>query len=318
MEAYMTTMVTGGNGFLGSRVVRRLAMLGEPVVCFARRIPETLLLEYPKLVTPVQGDITQLQEVLAAVQQNHVKRIIHMAAVLNPRAQAEPYETVQVNALGTSNVMEAARQVDTTERVVYASGINYHGLDQSFFGQRPLIEEDEPRPRQLYGLTKVLMEFLANSYTENYGLQTHGVRICTAFGHGRIGGVSAWSGSIVSLPAIGKSVHVPFSPNEPSAMIYVDDVAEIFARLALTQKLNHPVYFTGGELVTSGEFGQIVKSLLPDAEITFGDKPMPHIYWVDNRKLVEDIKFNPPPLRQRVLDHINEARREANISPISM
>ena len=100
-------------------------------------------------------------------------------------------------------------------------------------------------------------------------------------------------------------------------MIYVDDVAEIFVRLAFADKLHHPVYFSGGELVTSGEFGQIVKSLLPDAEITFGDKPMPHIYWVDNSKLVKDIKFKPPPLRQRVLDHINEARRESNLPPIS-
>ena len=60
----------------------------------------------------------------------------------------------------------------------------------------------------------------------------------------------------------------------------------------------------------------LVKSFLPDAQITLGDGAVPHIYLVDNSRMLRDIGYELPPLRLRVLDHINEARQEAGLDHV--
>ena len=124
-------------------------------------------------------------------------------------------------------------------------------------------------------------------------------------------------GLLMSLPAIGKPVSMPFHQDERSPMIHAEDAAEIFVRAALAERLNHRVYISGGNLCTIKDMADIVRSIIPDAQITTGDQLVPHVYNVDNSRMLADIGYEIAPLRQRILDHINDARAEAGMDPLS-
>ena len=167
-------------------------------------------------------------------------------------------------------------------------------------------------------MTKAVNDFAAARYRTLHGLDIRGIRICTVFGHGRVTGMTGMIGGLMmSLPAIGQPVSMDFDPMEASPMIHAEDAAEIFVRAALADNLNHNIYISGGELATIADVADMVRSYIPDASITTGSRPVPHVYLVDNSRMMADLGYELPPLRMRVLDHINDARAEAGLEPIS-
>ena len=312
----MSIMVTGACGFIGSRIVRKLVERGEEVVCFDMASPGAMLQPHLDVLKVYRGDVTQMTHLMEAVKVHQVTSVIHMAALLPPDTEDRPHHGMFVNIQGANNVFEVARWMGL-QRVVYASSIACYSM-QATYGQRTVTEDDPPNPVNVYGMTKAVNDFAAARYSQQYGLDLRGIRICTVFGHGRTTGLTGLLGGLLmSYPAVGKPVDVPFDPDEPSPMIYVEDAAEIFVRAALSDSLRHPVYITGGQLATVGEVAEIVRSLLPDAKITLGDRSVPHVYLVDNSRMLGDIGYELPPLRARVLDHINEARHEAGLEPVA-
>ena len=312
----MAIMVTGGAGLIGGRIMRALAERGEDVVCFDLAPPRADLGALAERVSVYRGDIAQLPHLLEAVNAYDVRRIIHMAALLPPDTEDRPHFGMTVNIQGTNNVFEAARFCDI-ERVVYAGSIAVYGVQETF-GERPVNEDDLPAPANVYGMTKAANDFAAARYRDLYGLDLRGIRICTVFGHGRVTGMTGMIGGLMlSLPAVGKPIDLPFHRDELSPMIHAEDAAQIFARAALADRLNHPVYISGGTLCSVGDMADIVRDIIPDARITTGERRVPHIYRVDNSRMLADIGYEIAPLRTRILQHINDARNEAGLAPVS-
>src|SRR5437016_2958576 len=127
-ETHMTTiMITGGSGFLGTYVARMLAERGDRVVIFdaVGPAPELAELAAPleQRIVRVRGQILDLSSLLRCVQQHHVERIFHAAALYDPPYSLDdPAITFQVNVNGTINVLEAARFL-SVQRVVQSSSI---------------------------------------------------------------------------------------------------------------------------------------------------------------------------------------------------
>ena len=65
------------------------------------------------------------------------------------------------------------------------------------------------------------------------------------------------------------------------------------------------------------DMADMVKEIIPGADITTGDQVVPHVYNVDNSRMLADIGYEIAPLRQRILDHINDARAEAGLNVLS-
>ena len=312
----MSVMVTGGTGFIGNRIVRKLVERGLDVVCFDLAPPRPNLDPYLDRIKFYRGDITQMPHLLEAINTHGVDRIIHMAALLPPDTEDRPHFGMLINIQGTNNVFEAARWAGIN-RVVYASSIAAFGVQETF-GDRPVNEDDLTAPINVYGMTKAANDFAAQKYTSLYGLDLRGVRICTVFGHGRVTGMTGIIGGLLmSYPAVGRSISMPFHQDEPSPMIHAEDAAEIFVRVALAGALNHTVYISGGHLATIKDMADLVKSFIPDAQISTGDQAVPHIFRVDNSRMLADVGYELAPLEVRVLEHINDARQEAGLAPIA-
>ncbi|MEZ4625477.1 MAG: NAD-dependent epimerase/dehydratase family protein [Thermomicrobiales bacterium] len=181
----MTTMVTGGNGWVPSHVVRRLARQGEHVVSYDLMEPDRYLADMLgnaiEQVTFVQGDITDRDAMLAAAREHGVTRMVH-AAVITPRREwevREPARIIDVNIGGTVNALEVARSLPGFERMVYVSSC-------AVWGDQPdateLTETLPPNPSGLYPLSKYSSELICRRYAELFGLDIVSMRPSNVFG----------------------------------------------------------------------------------------------------------------------------------------
>ena len=101
----------------------------------------------------------------------------------------------------------------------------------------------------------------------------------------------------------------------------MDDIAEVFVRVLLKDKPAHSVYNSGGIAISLGEIADIVREFLPDAPISFqnetGGKDNSGNYLIDNARLVQEFGVQYLPYRQRVLQIINDIRREVGLPVVS-
>jgi UDP-glucuronate 4-epimerase len=185
----MTTIVTGGAGFIGSHLVDRLLSDGVEVVAvdnFDRFYPRAdkeanlaAALENPRFRL-AELDIRDAEGVAALVESVRPDVIVHLAARAGVRPSiADPKLYADVNVLGTINWLEAAGRLDPLPRFVYASS-------SSVYGDRddPPFRESDPveRPVSPYAATKRACELMAYTYHHLRGLPVTGLRFFTAYG----------------------------------------------------------------------------------------------------------------------------------------
>jgi nucleoside-diphosphate-sugar epimerase len=124
---------------------------------------------------------------------------------------------------------------------------------------------------------------------------------------------------VITEPALGNAVTLPFK-DAMCCAIHVDDMAEVLGRVLLADQPAHRVYNSGGTAISLGEIAAIVRSYLPDASISFdnetGAKAGNSTYLLDNSRLVAEFAVQHPPFRERVLQIINDVRRDNGLSPI--
>ena len=167
----MKIVLTGASGRVGRYVLAELAATHD-VVAFDARPPVDSAVRF------VQGDITRMADCRQALDGAEV--VVHLAAIPNP-LNNPPEQVMQINAMGTFNVIEAAVQAGV-KRVVMASTDSALGFvfrRRDFLPEYLPIDEAHPlRPQDAYGLSKLIDEEICKSYSRAYGLETVCVRIC--------------------------------------------------------------------------------------------------------------------------------------------
>jgi len=311
----MTVMITGGAGLIGARIARNLIAKDIDVVSFDTTEDQSRLdvLRGNSRLATVGGDIRDYDNVFGTMKEHKVERVIHMAALLAPLTEQEPSLGLAVNLTGANNVFEAARHCQAA-RVVYPTSMAVYA-DQSEYGDAAVDEDSHRHPYNLYGYAKLMNEEVAKAYTRNFGLDTRGLRIAAVFGHGRVTGRSGAVARLISYAAVGEPVICDVAPDQVTPMIYVDDVAESMVRLCFSDGLDRPVYVGGNIQASVQDVVDIVRRHVPDAEIAFelDAKPYSVIKNLDCRRFEAAVDYRLPPLERRVLDQMNEARRERQL-----
>lgn len=303
----MVIFVTGAAGFIGRQVVRELAGRGHHVVAFdlAAGLPADLR----ETVEFVQGDIGDRDGVCAAVRRGgRVDAIVHLAYVVGTGCENEPARAVHVNVGGMLNVLEAAR-VHSVRRVIYASSLGTYG-PQEAHGDVAVSEDFPDRPVSLYGASKVFDDYLCGHCADLYGFEVVGFRLSVVFGYGRTGGTTGWTSDIISEPALGRPVHLPVRPDQWVSMIYVDDVAGVFAEACERRTCTHRIYNSGGHHLMAAGFADAVRVAVPQAHISFDEQasPMRYAYLIDDARLRSEFKWQRRPLAGAIADQISQAR----------
>ena len=168
-------------------------------------------------------------------------------------------------------------------------------------------------------MNKRFNEFQARDYSEKYGMTITGVRPANVTGPDKVDGSVDHVNCIVQ-PARGKSVTFPYR-DTMRIPVHVDDIAEVFARVTLAEKPRHSIYNSGGTTISIGDLAEMVRGFLPDADIRFdnetGGLERSGNYLVDNSRMVEEFGVQFLPLSRRVLQMINDVRREEGLELIA-
>jgi len=310
----MTTLIVGGAGFIGPKVVRKLASLGEDVVCMDINPGVPQLSGLPSTVKVIYGDVTRAEDVMRALVESKANRLLNLAYRIG--GESEPHQAIRLNVLGMENCLEAARLCGV-KRFVYASSLAVYGKQKNF-GERPVTEDDTLYPETVYSTCKRFNEFQAKQFEEIYGLSTTSIRISNVTGPDKVRG-STDHVTCITKPARGEPVHFQ-TTGTMFLPIHVDDVAEVFSRVLLADKTKYQVYNSGGYSTSIGDLAAMVRRFLPDAQITFGGdggrEDSRNVYLMDNTRLVEEFGIAYPPFQQRVLEIINEVRSAEGKAPV--
>lgn len=246
-------LVTGAAGFVGVNLVRALAAHGVRVTALVRRPPDDATLafvaEHGDHVRWTQGDVTE-REAMRQVVADGISHIVHAAAVTaTPEEErAATARVFEVNAGGTLNLLEAAREVGIERFVLVSSGGLYGAAPPA-----PALDEGTPLlAGNLYGIAKAAAERLVRRYAELHGFGAAIGRLGTAYGpmerpSGSRHALSAVQRAILAFreaAADGRAVRAR-GANVARDFLHIDDAATAFVHLTTIPSLAHEVYNVG-------------------------------------------------------------------------
>jgi len=307
----MPTLVIGGTGFIGPRLIRRLVAASETVVCMDLNPGAATFTGLADQVRVIRGDVTQFEDVMRVILALKPDRVINLAYGIGA-GEGNPHQVFRLDVLGMDNCFEAAR-LGGVKRIVYASSIAVSG-QQSHFGERLVTEDDPVHGTSQYAVHKIFNEFQARKYIRNYGMSITGVRPANVTGPDKVRG-STDHVQLIRAAARGEAVHLP-KKGQMRLLIHVEDIAEVFARVLLADAPRHEIYNSGGIAISLGELADLVREFVPDARITFaqeGGREESGNFLVDNSRLRKEFGIEYPPLRTRVREIINDVRREEGL-----
>ena len=254
-------VVTGGAGFIGSAIVRRLLAEGaERVVVIDNLLTgkEANLEEVRGKIDFQNADIRNYEEIAPIIRGASV--VFHEAAIPSvPRSIDDPIPSHEVNANGTFNVLRAAKE-GKVGRVVYAASSSAYGDSDVL----PKVESMAPKPKSPYALQKLLGEYYCNIFSGVYGLETVSLRYFNVYGP-RQDPSSPYSGVLsifMNCVITGKQPTI-FGDGETSRdFTYVEDVAELNLKAARARNVSGKVYNAGnGDRITLNQAWALAQKL---------------------------------------------------------
>ena len=242
----MQILVTGGAGFLGSALVRRLVALGHSV-----RVLDDLSAGDPARLPPeasfARGDVNDVPRLWSLLQ--GVDCVYHLAARVSvPESRHFPRDYNLVNVGGTVSLLEAMHQVGV-RRLVFASSGAIYGNQ----AEQPVHEGLPPNPLSPYAVSKLAAEQYICTISRLWGIEAVCLRIFNAYGPGQ------------QLPAAhppvipqflrqalsGGSLVVHGDGTQTRDFVYVDDVVEALVRAASVPAPTCQVVNVGSGVETS-------------------------------------------------------------------
>ena len=233
-------LVTGGAGFVGSNLVRRLLGAGAVVTVLDDLFTGRRENLPASGFTFVQGSVCDAEVVERLVAASEV--VVHAAArniVISTRNPREDYET---NIGGTLNVLLAARAAGG-RRVVYTSSTSVYGNPRYL----PVNEDDHLSLLTPYAVSKLAGENYCMAFFESYGLPATAVRYSNIFGPGQ-DPANPYCGVVAKFTEAlfqGRAPVIHGDGNQTRDFTYIDDAVEATLRAATSQRAIGEVFNVG-------------------------------------------------------------------------
>src|SRR5687767_3456379 len=180
-----------GAVLVGAQIARLLVEQGERPVLMDQAPQQAALGEIVDLsrVTVVEGDVLRPLVLMQILCRHEIAAIVHTAAnpMLTLGAQRDPHAAINLNIMGTVNVLEAARAFGIKRVVVSSSNVLNHFVAGGDGSNDPMREGAFPRPTTFYASTKQAIESLGLNYARWHGIEFAAMRYGAVFG--------PWSGA---------------------------------------------------------------------------------------------------------------------------
>jgi UDP-glucose 4-epimerase len=300
-------LVTGGAGFIGFHLCKKLTELGANVTIYdnlssgkmenVKDVPEAKF---------VKGDILNLEN-LCSLEKADV--IIHLAAqVVVPYSMENPTEDFETNARGTLNVLEKARK--DKARLVFASSAAVYGNPSQF----PTLESYGFHPISCYGLSKVVGEEYCQMYDSQYGLDVAILRFANVYGSRCHGVINDFLDKLTKDPA---KLEIIGTGQQARDFVNVADITNAIILAASKENaIGHTFNLGFGETTKIIDLANIILQILKLSGKTVvtttgvswqGDV---HTIWFNINKAREELNWTP---KITLEDHLKKLIAERNM-----
>lgn len=257
-------LVTGGVGFIGSSLARRLVDLGAKVTLADSLIPlyGGNLFNIEDIRERVTLNITDVRDPFAMAYLvqgkdylfNLAGQTSHLDSMTNPQADLD------INAAAQLSILEACRQQNASIKIVFASTRQLYGKPEYL----PVDEAHPIRPVDVNGINKLAGEWYHLLYNNVYGIRTCALRLTNTYGPGmrvkdaRQTFLGIWIRNVIE----GKPVLVFGDGNQLRDFNYVADVVEALLLAAIDPRADGKVFNLGGhEVISLGKLAKMLTDL---------------------------------------------------------
>ena len=248
-----SVMITGGLGFIGSNLARRLVELGANVL-----LVDSLIPDYGGNLFNIDGIADRVHVNVADIRQqstmNYLVRdrdvIFSLAGqVSHIDSMRDPYTDLEINCRSQLTVLEACRNHNPGVKVVYAGTRQVYGKPDSL----PVSETQLVRPTDVNGINKAAGENYHIVYNNVFGVRGCSLRLTNVYGprqlirHNRQGFI----GWFIRLAIEDQTIQIYGDGSQLRDFVYVDDAADAFLRAGASDACNGEVFNVGGDEAAS-------------------------------------------------------------------
>ncbi len=276
-------MITGGLGFIGSNLARRLAGLGADVLIVDALIPDSgaNLFNIAGLENRVRlnvADIRQGGTMDYLVRDREV--IFNLAGqVSHIDSMRDPGTDLDINCRSQLTLLEACRRHNPSTKVVYASTRQIYGRPDRL----PVDEEHLVRPTDINGINKAAGEQYHLVYNNVFGVRACSLRLTNVYGprqlikHNRQGFI----GWFIRLALDDQEIHIFGDGSQIRDFVYVDDAADALLRAGATDTINgHPLNVGGDEHISHRDLVELLIA-------TAGAGHVRYVEWPEEKKKID-------------------------------
>ncbi|HNV02465.1 MAG TPA: NAD-dependent epimerase/dehydratase family protein [Vicinamibacterales bacterium] len=241
-------MITGGAGFIGSNLARRLVDLGANVL-----LVDSLIPEYGGNLFNIRGIADRVRLNVADVRQDstmsylvrHAEIIFNLAGqVSHIDSMRDPFTDLEINCRSQLSILEACRRNNPAAKVVFAGTRQVYGKPDCL----PVTERHLVRPTDVNGINKVAGEYYHLVYDHVFGVRACSLRLTNIYGprqlvkHDRQGFI----GWFIRLAVEDREIQIYGDGSQLRDFVYVDDAADAFLRAGAADACNGEVFNVGG------------------------------------------------------------------------
>jgi UDP-glucose 4-epimerase len=277
------TMITGGLGFIGSNLARRLVELGADVLIVDSMVPDCggnfqNIVGIEDRVRVTIEDIRQANAMCALVQScdvifNLAGQVSHLDSMREPRADLE------INCHSQLSLLEACRHCNPKVKVVFASTRQVYGRPKAL----PVTERHLVRPADINGVNKAAAENYHLVYNDALGVRACSLRLTNIYGprqlirHDRQGFI----GWFIRRAVEGEELCIFGDGAQLRDFVYVDDAIDAFLRVGVDDRCNGEAFNVGGdEPISLRDLASLLIALTGGGRVT-------HVDWPAGRKAID-------------------------------